>query len=194
MAGNIILSFSTLAAAFRLKAPLPPYLPPAEEARRRLVSIALLRYHSYSRNLYIGRSHSKIGRRQKTRSERITATAFLCLRLDDEGSDDGARDTWANTARCIWGDWAVIGRLWDAILADRTYCVKAVFTLLICVWIHSRAKLTDMSAFVPLHKCLSPTVIWVNLGTPTWRLMTRSSTKWSQDQGTSVIQYTWDIR
>jgi hypothetical protein len=38
MVGNIILSFSTLASAFRLKAPLPPYLPPAEESRQRLVS------------------------------------------------------------------------------------------------------------------------------------------------------------
>lgn len=39
MAGNIILYFSTLASAFRLKAPLPPYLPPAEKARQQLVSI-----------------------------------------------------------------------------------------------------------------------------------------------------------
>ncbi|KAJ7213027.1 Fusaric acid resistance protein-like-domain-containing protein [Mycena pura] len=38
MVGNIILSFSTLASAFRLKAPLPPYLPPAEAARQRLVA------------------------------------------------------------------------------------------------------------------------------------------------------------
>ncbi|CCM03886.1 uncharacterized protein FIBRA_06037 [Fibroporia radiculosa] len=37
MVGNVILYFSTLAAAFRLKSPLPPYLPPAEEARLRLV-------------------------------------------------------------------------------------------------------------------------------------------------------------
>ena len=37
MVGNIILYFSTLAAAFRLKAPLPPYLPPAEQSRQRLV-------------------------------------------------------------------------------------------------------------------------------------------------------------
>ncbi|KAL0956925.1 hypothetical protein HGRIS_003029 [Hohenbuehelia grisea] len=37
MVGNIILSFSTLASAFRLKAPLPPYLPPAEKSRQRLV-------------------------------------------------------------------------------------------------------------------------------------------------------------
>jgi hypothetical protein len=37
MVGNIILSFSTLSSAFRLKAPLPPYLPPAEKARQRLV-------------------------------------------------------------------------------------------------------------------------------------------------------------
>ncbi|KAG5637037.1 hypothetical protein H0H81_006032 [Sphagnurus paluster] len=37
MVGNIILSLSTLASAFRLKAPLPPYLPPVEKARQRLV-------------------------------------------------------------------------------------------------------------------------------------------------------------
>lgn len=37
MVGNIILSFTLLASAFRLKAPLPPYLPPAERARQRLV-------------------------------------------------------------------------------------------------------------------------------------------------------------
>jgi hypothetical protein len=37
MVGNIILYFSTLASAFRLKAPLPPYLPPAEKTRQRLV-------------------------------------------------------------------------------------------------------------------------------------------------------------
>ena len=42
MAGNIILYFSTLASAFRLKAPLPPYLPPAEKARQRLVRTYLL--------------------------------------------------------------------------------------------------------------------------------------------------------
>ncbi|KAJ7762513.1 Fusaric acid resistance protein-like-domain-containing protein [Mycena metata] len=38
MVGNIILSFSTLASAFRLKAPMPPYLPPAEASRQRLVA------------------------------------------------------------------------------------------------------------------------------------------------------------
>ena len=38
MVGNVILYFSVLASAFRLKSPLPPYLPPAEQARRRLVS------------------------------------------------------------------------------------------------------------------------------------------------------------
>ncbi|KAL1743411.1 Fusaric acid resistance protein-like-domain-containing protein [Schizophyllum fasciatum] len=37
MVGNIILAFSILAASFRLKAPLPPFLPPAEKARQRLV-------------------------------------------------------------------------------------------------------------------------------------------------------------
>ena len=42
MVGNIILYFSTLASAFRLKAPLPPYLPPAEKARQELVSFSFL--------------------------------------------------------------------------------------------------------------------------------------------------------
>lgn len=37
MVGNIILSFSVLSSAFRVKAPLPPYLPPAEKSRQRLV-------------------------------------------------------------------------------------------------------------------------------------------------------------
>jgi hypothetical protein len=39
MVGNIILGFSTLASAFQLKAPLPPYLPPAEECRQRLCNV-----------------------------------------------------------------------------------------------------------------------------------------------------------
>lgn len=38
MVGNIILYFSTLASAFRFKAPLPPYLPPAEKTRQQLVA------------------------------------------------------------------------------------------------------------------------------------------------------------
>lgn len=37
MVGNIILYFSVLASAFRLKAPLPPYLPPAAKSQQRLV-------------------------------------------------------------------------------------------------------------------------------------------------------------
>ncbi len=42
MVGNVILYFSVLASAFRLKSPLPPYLPPAEDSRLRLVSMPLL--------------------------------------------------------------------------------------------------------------------------------------------------------
>jgi hypothetical protein len=37
MVGNVILSFSVLSSAFQLKKPLPPYLPPAERSRQRLV-------------------------------------------------------------------------------------------------------------------------------------------------------------
>ncbi|ODO11174.1 hypothetical protein I350_01778 [Cryptococcus amylolentus CBS 6273] len=38
MAGNVILYFYTLSAGFRLRTPVPPYLPPAEHARQRLVT------------------------------------------------------------------------------------------------------------------------------------------------------------
>lgn len=38
MAGNVILYFYTLSAGFRLRTPMPPYLPPAEHARQRLVN------------------------------------------------------------------------------------------------------------------------------------------------------------
>ncbi|KAJ2931494.1 hypothetical protein H1R20_g5603, partial [Candolleomyces eurysporus] len=38
MVGNVILGFSILASAFRLKAPLPPYLPPAEKSRQKLIT------------------------------------------------------------------------------------------------------------------------------------------------------------
>jgi hypothetical protein len=37
LVGNTILYFYILAAALKLKTPLPPYLPPAEKARRKLV-------------------------------------------------------------------------------------------------------------------------------------------------------------
>ncbi|ORX38403.1 Fusaric acid resistance protein-like-domain-containing protein [Kockovaella imperatae] len=37
MVGNVILYFYTLSAGFQLRTPMPPYLPPAEDARRRLV-------------------------------------------------------------------------------------------------------------------------------------------------------------
>ncbi|WVQ80107.1 hypothetical protein IAT38_002208 [Cryptococcus sp. DSM 104549] len=37
MAGNVILYFYTISAGLRLRTPIPPYLPSAEQARRRLV-------------------------------------------------------------------------------------------------------------------------------------------------------------
>ncbi|KAG9292181.1 hypothetical protein G9A89_023901 [Geosiphon pyriformis] len=37
LVGNMLLYFYILAAALRLKTPLPPYLPPADQARRRMV-------------------------------------------------------------------------------------------------------------------------------------------------------------
>jgi len=58
MVGNIILYFSTLASAFRLKAPLPPYLPPAEKARQQLVRIqrSLFFFECSAVNIYSFRS------------------------------------------------------------------------------------------------------------------------------------------
>ncbi|THH14901.1 hypothetical protein EW146_g5493 [Bondarzewia mesenterica] len=56
MVGNIILYFSTLASAFRLKAPLPPYLPPAEKARQQLVDAI--------RNLNVVKNRDAKGSRQ----------------------------------------------------------------------------------------------------------------------------------
>jgi hypothetical protein len=62
MAGNIILYFSTLASAFRFKAPLPPYLPPAEKARQQLVRrFRLLRATPLKRER-AGDSYPKSGR------------------------------------------------------------------------------------------------------------------------------------
>ncbi|KAK6910779.1 hypothetical protein I203_104811 [Kwoniella mangroviensis CBS 8507] len=37
MAGHVILYFYTLSAGFRTRTPLPPYLPPAEESRQKLI-------------------------------------------------------------------------------------------------------------------------------------------------------------
>ena len=37
MVGNVLLYFYTIASALRLKTPLPPYLPPANNARMRLI-------------------------------------------------------------------------------------------------------------------------------------------------------------
>ncbi|KZT41476.1 hypothetical protein SISSUDRAFT_981821 [Sistotremastrum suecicum HHB10207 ss-3] len=56
MVGNVLLYFSTLSSAFRLKTPLPPYLPPAEKSRQRLVEAI--------RNLDIVRNRDVQGSRQ----------------------------------------------------------------------------------------------------------------------------------
>ncbi|KAF8507480.1 Fusaric acid resistance protein-like-domain-containing protein [Hysterangium stoloniferum] len=56
LVGNVILYFSTLASAFRLKAPLPPYLPPAEKSRQELVDAI--------RRLEVVKAHNVKGSRQ----------------------------------------------------------------------------------------------------------------------------------
>ncbi|KAF8586723.1 hypothetical protein K439DRAFT_1340213 [Ramaria rubella] len=56
MVGNVILYFSTLSAAFRLKTPLPPYLPPAEKSRQELVNAI--------RNLNVVKARNVKGSRQ----------------------------------------------------------------------------------------------------------------------------------
>jgi len=56
MVGNIILFFSVLSSAFRLKAPLPPYLPPAAKSQQRLVDAI--------RNLDVVKNRDAKGSRQ----------------------------------------------------------------------------------------------------------------------------------
>ncbi|KAL4253307.1 Intracellular Vesicle Transport-Associated [Abortiporus biennis] len=56
MVGNVILYFYILASAFRLKSPLPPYLPPAENSRQQLVNAI--------RNLDVIRNRNVKGSRQ----------------------------------------------------------------------------------------------------------------------------------
>jgi len=58
MVGNIVLSFFTLASAFQLKAPLPPYLPPAEHSRLRLVRPPYYSVIHSNLSLHIGTSYS----------------------------------------------------------------------------------------------------------------------------------------
>ncbi|KAF8320692.1 hypothetical protein DL93DRAFT_2052449 [Clavulina sp. PMI_390] len=58
MIGNVLLFFSTLSAAFGLKAPLSPFLPPAEEARQRLVE-AIRRYSAIQQPDQVRGSHSR---------------------------------------------------------------------------------------------------------------------------------------
>ena len=69
MVGNIILYFSTLASAFRFKAPLPPYLPPAEKARQQLVSGYFYGgcYAVCDAHVYVGDSHPESGRCEEPR-------------------------------------------------------------------------------------------------------------------------------
>ncbi|KZT51834.1 hypothetical protein CALCODRAFT_442467 [Calocera cornea HHB12733] len=51
MVGNVILYFATLSAAFRLKSPLPPYMPPAEQSRLRLIeALRSIDTRSYSKD------------------------------------------------------------------------------------------------------------------------------------------------
>ena len=76
MVGNIILYFSTLASAFRLKAPLPPYLPPAEKARQQLVCIHIP-FYPFARMLRVDPQVEAIRKLEVVRHRDIRASRQL---------------------------------------------------------------------------------------------------------------------
>jgi hypothetical protein len=92
MVGNIILYFSTLASAFRLKAPLPPYLPPAEKARQQLVGIRCPFFYRNAerKTLKKGGSDPKTGCCAEARDQGIEAASIFRVCADDEGDYWGA--------------------------------------------------------------------------------------------------------
>lgn len=82
MVGNIILYFSTLAAAFRLKAPLPPYLPPAEKSRQRLVcgiASAMLADDNYPRQVEAIRRLEVVKNREVKGSRHLLFFAYTLM-------------------------------------------------------------------------------------------------------------------
>lgn len=115
MVGNIMLSFSTLAASFRLKAPLPPYLPPVEKARLRLVSGRDYPGTVRDLSICIGRGYTQTGCGEKPRCQGVASAPLLRLRAHNEGSDDGAGVPWTNLARCFWRDWPHRSRVRNAV-------------------------------------------------------------------------------
>ena len=85
LVGNVILYFSTLSAAFRLKAPLPPYLPPAEKSRQELVGFSLLSV--LSDNLpfcYLGECDKKFGRGEDPKCAGFASIVILRVCPYDE--------------------------------------------------------------------------------------------------------------
>lgn len=91
MVGNVILYFSTLSAAFRLKAPLPPYLPPAEKSRQELVSqylsMGIFKFYKLTMGAThaLGECDTQLGCCQDPECDGFAAVVVLCIRTYDEG-------------------------------------------------------------------------------------------------------------
>ena len=141
MVGNIILSFSTLASAFRLKAPLPPYLPPVEKSRQRLVDCHAF-YPGFpwaDGMIPIGRCYSETRCCQESWRERLTPASLFCLCSCHERCDPRTWVAGANLAKRVRGDRSNIRRIRGFIhgpggeTADyqlrRLICLACAFTL-----------------------------------------------------------------
>ncbi len=106
MVGNVILYFSVLSAAFKLKVPLPPYLPPAEQSSSTLgeqENEPVLRTSLIVGDPGLG--HYATGGHEAPRCETLAATAIFCVRLDDERCHSRAGLPGSYVARSVWGYW-----------------------------------------------------------------------------------------
>lgn len=132
MVGNVILYFSTLAAAFRLKSPLPPYLPPAEDSRQRLVSHPTHLYTWSHTNIYIiiflGWSYQKTRCSQKQRHQRFSTTSLLRVCSHDAGCDSRTRLSGTYTSRGIWSYRRKYGCVWRVVQGDGAESCLTLFS------------------------------------------------------------------
>lgn len=105
MVGSILLYFSLLATTISAKAPLPPYLPPAREARERLVT-AIRQLDVVKRKSVRGSSTFLLCRSALMQTSSRSHTRFrLCLLFGyaqycfQPGSD------WQTGPRSVWYCW-----------------------------------------------------------------------------------------
>jgi hypothetical protein len=85
MVGNIILYLSIVSAAFQLKAPLPPYLPPVEQSRLKLVCLVRASWAIFlTASTLTGRRDQGSGHGTIRGGQGLQATSLLFLGHVDE--------------------------------------------------------------------------------------------------------------